>query len=29
MVEYKAHKNLFDFLNLEENSKMHLIDNFG
>jgi len=26
MLEYEVHKNLFDFLNFEENSKMHWID---
>ncbi len=29
MLEYEAHKNLFDFLNLEENPKRHRIDNYG
>jgi hypothetical protein len=27
--EYDAHKDLFDFLNLEENPKMHWIKNFA
>jgi hypothetical protein len=29
MLEYEAHKELFDFLNLEENPKMHWIDSIG
>jgi hypothetical protein len=29
MLEYEAHKELFDFLNLEENPKMHWIDSLG
>ncbi len=29
MLEYEAHKDLFDFLNFKENPKMHWIDNFG
>ncbi len=29
MLEYEAHKELFDFLNLEENPKMHWIDLVG
>ncbi len=27
MLEYEAHKDLFDFLNLEENPKMHWTNN--
>jgi hypothetical protein len=26
MLKYEVHKNLFDFLNLEENPKMHWIN---
>ncbi len=29
MLEYEAHKELFDFLNLEVNPKMHWIDLVG
>ncbi len=29
MLEYETHKELFDFLNLEENPKMHWIDLIG
>jgi hypothetical protein len=29
MFEYKAHKDLFDFLNLEKNPKMHWTHNFS
>jgi hypothetical protein len=29
MLEYGAHKELFDFLNLEENPKMHWTDSIG
>jgi hypothetical protein len=29
MFEYDIHKDLFDFLNLEENPKMHCINVYG
>jgi len=29
MLEYDIHKNLFDFLNFEENPKMHCINDYG
>lgn len=29
ILEYETHKDLFDFVNLEETPKMHWIDNFG
>jgi hypothetical protein len=29
MLGYEAHKDLFDFLNLEKNPKMHWTHNFG
>jgi len=29
MVEYEAHKELFDFLSFEKNSKIHWIDGLG
>ncbi len=29
MVEYEVHKELFDFLSFEENSKIHWIDGLG
>ncbi len=29
MFEYKAHKELFDFLNLEENSRMYWTNSIG
>jgi hypothetical protein len=29
MFEYEAHNDLFDFLNLEKNPKMHWTHNFG
>ncbi len=29
MFEYEAHKDLFDFMNLENNHKMHWTNNFG
>jgi hypothetical protein len=29
LLEYEAHENLFDFLNLEENPKMHWTYNSG
>jgi hypothetical protein len=29
MLEYEAHKELFDFLNLEKNPKMHLTNLIG
>jgi hypothetical protein len=29
MLEYESHKDLLHFLILEENPKMHWIDNFG
>ncbi len=29
MLEYEAHKDLFDFLNFEENPKMHWTNNYA
>ncbi len=29
MLQYDAHNDLFYFMNLEENPKMHWTDNFG